>query len=476
MRRLPLLVLVVAVACGGSAPSPVDDAGRPTSTSTSSSTTTTVLAATGQCGLEGAYPEPWPGRPRYRVRLDVEPDDGLVTGEMFVRFTPPEDLDRLVFRLWANGPRAGAAGGRLEVTRSLVEGGDVPGEYASANAGPGTPGTVYTLRRDQGFRRGREVEVRLEFTLRMPGPVNERVSQVGSTLRLGSVLPLLSYIRGEGWHEAPAVGNFSEAVASEVADFDVEVTAPDGYTVLATGEEVEPGRFVAPASRDWAATVGRMRLAEGTAQGGRTKVVVGVAEDVRDDAEARLTRVIDALDGMAERYGPYPYPTLTVAVSGSLSGGIEFPQHFQLGAGTSNDHLVHEVAHMWFYSLVGNDQHGDPWLDEGLAEYAENRHLGSLGSSRAVPIPAFGSGRLGEGHDYWSSNTSVFYRSVYVQGLQAVAAYGDEIGGVEALDCALRRFVLEHAHGFARPDDLFASLEAQTGVDPRPVFSRFGAA
>ena len=32
--------------------------------------------------------------------------------------------------------------------------------------------------------------------------------------------------------------------------------------------------------------------------------------------------------------------------------------------------LVHEIAHQWFYNLVGNDQAAEPWLDEAAAQYA----------------------------------------------------------------------------------------------------------
>ena len=32
--------------------------------------------------------------------------------------------------------------------------------------------------------------------------------------------------------------------------------------------------------------------------------------------------------------------------------------------------VAHEVAHQWFYNLVGNDQADEPWLDEALAQYA----------------------------------------------------------------------------------------------------------
>src|SRR5205823_1388210 len=114
---------------------------------------------------------------------------------------------------------------------------------------------------------------RLEFRLALPGAINDRVAVSGRAVRLGSVIPVLSWIRGAGWQTSPAVSANAEAAASEVADWDVTVTAPPGYTTLAPGDETTPGRFQASAVRDWAATVAPMRLGEASAQGGRTTVV-----------------------------------------------------------------------------------------------------------------------------------------------------------------------------------------------------------
>ena len=34
--------------------------------------------------------------------------------------------------------------------------------------------------------------------------------------------------------------------------------------------------------------------------------------------------------------------------------------------------VAHEVAHQWFYNIVGNDQVDEPWLDEAFAQYSTN--------------------------------------------------------------------------------------------------------
>jgi hypothetical protein len=457
---------------------PADEA-----TTTAPTTSTTAAAATvgGQetgaraagCGVAAGYPEPWPDRPRYAAHLTVEPGRRLVTGDVTVRFVPDADTDRLVFRLWPNAPRIGRAGGRLDVTAAQLAGQPATGRYEAGGAAAGRPGTIWIL--PGTFPAGQPVEARLEFRLTLPGAINDRVATVGRSVRLGSVIPTLSWIRGDGWQTSPATHLNAETAASEVADWDVTVTAPSGYTTLATGEQTGPSRFVARAVRDWAATVAPMRLGQATAQGGKTTVVVGVAEGAVGDPNALAARNAKALDDLATRFGEYPYPRLTIGVTTGLTGGIEFPTHIFLGSGVPTVHLVHEVAHQWFYALIGNDQFRDPWLDEGFAHYGQARVDGQLAYQRSRALPAYGRGHLGESMAYWGrSDGSTYYLSVYVGGAQALARLGDQLGGYDPLDCAIRRYVRDRAYTVSRPSDFLAAVQAQTGTDPRPVLESLG--
>ena len=483
---------VVAVGCTGGRPAAPPSVAAsttstsavdPPSTSPSASSPPTGPASTtaapvpapppAGCDVPGGYPEPWPERPRYTAHLDVDPTGRAVTGDVAVRFTPDAGTDRLVFRLWPNAPRIGRAGGRLDVTASQIGGQPVAGRYEAGGALAGRPGTIWTLAGT--FPAGQAVDARLEFRLSLPGAINDRVAVSGRAVRLGSVIPILSWIRGDGWQTSPAVAANAEAAASEVADWDVTVTAPAGYTTLAPGHETAPGRFVAPAVRDWAATVAPMRLGEATAQAGGTKVVVGVAEGATGDPAALAARNAKALDDLAAHFGGYPYDRLTIGVTSGLAGGIEFPEHIMLGAGVAAVHLVHEVAHQWFYGLAGDDQYRDPWLDEGLATYGESRVDGGLAYQRSRALPASGKGHLGESMAYWSRvDGSTYYLSVYVGGVQALAAVADRLGGYAALDCGLRRYVHDRAYTISRPSDLMASIKAQSGVDPTPILAPYG--
>ena len=52
-------------------------------------------------------------------------------------------------------------------------------------------------------------------------------------------------------------------------------------------------------------------------------------------------------------------------------GGSEYPGI--VFSTPDNATIAHEVAHQWFYGMVGNDQYNDPFLDESLTAFAEQR-------------------------------------------------------------------------------------------------------
>ena len=70
---------------------------------------------------------------------------------------------------------------------------------------------------------------------------------------------------------------------------------------------------------------------------------------------------------------------------------------------------------------------------------------------------------------YWEGHQSSYYRGVYVQGAQALAA----LGPLDQVDCALRHLVTRNAHRIATKR---TALDALTAVFPnaREVFGRYG--
>ena len=405
-----------------------------------------------------AVPErvaPLPARPSYAWRLAFDLAAGVVNGRGTMSFTPDADVDRIVVRLWANSPRITRGGGGIEV---FPDGGVV-----SERPNP------TTLVLQQAARTGERVQVGLVWRLTLPtSPTNDRVYRSGDAIRLGSFLPVIAWEPGVGWAEQPPTSGFAEASLSVPADYEVAVSGlPDGVSVLATGVERE-GSWFAAGAPEFGMSVGRFTQRVQREVAG-VAVVVAVDAQVKDGAQAYLDKVARAIERFSSLYGPYPWPSYSLALTPALGGGIEYPMHVMQGPGTLGRTTSHEVAHMWFFGLVATHQGRDPWIDEGLATWAEGRYEGTTASLLARSIPAEGRGRAGEPMAYWEPRQSSYYRSVYVQGAQAVGA----LGPPDAVDCALRLLVARQAYRVTRPADVIAALSV-VFPDAAEVMGRYG--
>ena len=410
--------------------------------------------ATPSCPAVPARAVPRSDRSSYKLMLDVRLAENAVFGEQAVRFTPDLDTDQVVFRLWANAPRIARAGGHIDV---FLEGASQP-----------DPTTIVVPR---AIRAGETVELSMTWRLTLPGAVDDRISRSGDAVRLGSFFPILAWDPGLGWAREPPTSGFAEASLSVPSDFDVKVVVADGLSVLATGVSDSPGHWAASAVPDFALSVGRFAIAsrEVDAGAGPVSVTVGVHDGVGESPGPYLDKLDRVLRDFGARFGAYPWPSYSLAITPQLAGGIEYPMHVMQGPGKLGRTTSHEVGHMWFYGLVSTNQGTDPWIDEGLASYAEARFEGTLASMQSTTIPAGGKGRAGEPMTFWESRQSIYYRSVYVQGAAAVAA----LGPADVVDCALRHLVARNSFHVTRNADVIAALSVVFPNAPE-VLARYG--
>jgi hypothetical protein len=419
-------------------------------------------ATSASCAPTPRRADPDPNRPRYRLTVDVRLGDNTVVGTTDVTFTPDLDTDRLVFRLWPNSPRPAQGGGSIQAGEVTVDGRTVPTSLDDP--------TTLVVHPPSPLAKAKAVGVHVPWTLTLPGAARDRIAREGDAVRLGSFFPILPWEAGHGWDTDPPTGAFAEASTAPVADFDVTVTVPAGLGVLASGVQDRPGHWTATAMRDFALSVGRFTTASGTAMApDPVQVTVGVQQGIAEAPERYLTRVIDVLQDFGRRFGPYPWSTFTLAITPDVGGGIEYPGHVMQSPGTLDVITPHEIGHQWFYALVGNDQGRDPWLDEGLASWAEARYDDDLGDFLATPMPPGAAGHLGEPMTYWSRQPSIYDDGVYTQGVQALAA----LGPPDVVDCALRTYVAVFAYRIARPADLVSALRA-TFPNAGAVLARYG--
>ena len=185
-------------------------------------------------------------------------------------------------------------------------------------------------------------------------------------------------------------------------------------------------------------------IATAVAQAPRpVRVVVGVAAGVAVSPGAVAAEVRARRGSALAPFRRLPLaPTCTSpSCRGQASVGIEYPTMIFLGTGTAGALTTHEVAHQWFYGLVGNDQARDPVLDEGLATYA----MGSLFPGAVVP------GRLAAPHGRADDRTGTGCPTATTSSRSTSTAPARCARSAPArlVDCALRVYVARNAYGIA---------------------------
>lgn len=205
------------------------------------------------------------------------------------------------------------------------------------------------------------------------------------TFTIGAVGALVS----EGPAPDPAPPSPSETAAPSAApsSSDTASSSSPGATTSAEPAAAPPPReqhrYLAEDVHDFSFTAwDKFRVIEDVAEGG-VKIRCLFPEGYDAVARTEIAQVKFGLGYFGAAYGRYPYGTLTIVhpPSGAgEAGGMEYPTLITTGGLWWRGPLdgrdieivtIHELAHQWFYGLVGTNENRWPFLDEGLTTYAE---------------------------------------------------------------------------------------------------------
>ena len=132
---------------------------------------------------------------------------------------------------------------------------------------------------------------------------------------------------------------------------------------------------------------------------------------------------------------------------------------------------MHEVAHQWWYNVVGNDQVNHPWLDEALTQYATYRYFqdayGDAGGQGFIDSlngrwTAVGREKKPIGLPAGDYTAKEYGAIVYGRGPLFFIALRDRLGD-EKMTELLRRYYAEQAWDIATPEEFRALAEEVAG-------------
>jgi hypothetical protein len=430
--------------------------------------------------------------PRYTLQATVDPQSGSVAGRMMLRFTnnTPDTLPELAFRLFPNAT-AIYGGGSLNVT-GVTEGG------ASLKTTLSHDRTVLHVLLQHPLEPKKAISVELTFNAQVPEQSTQGYGIFNRALGVTSLAgwyPLLAPYN-HGW-QAPPVWWVGDAMWAETSLYEVMLTLPAGYKVVSTGVSVGQQasndqvtwHIVSGPAREFAAALsGRFQVFETQKDGVTLHYYALPAQRSINSPKDGLGIMTEAFDTYVNRFGPYPFPELDMVENRVTVDGYEFSSMVEIDyiARTQsrlNDYqyfVAHEVAHQWWYGLVGDSSVYEPWLDEGFATYSAVIYLGDTEGAQAANrmLAAWKNAEGPHGPNDPPLNSSTpdfsswasYHRIVYTHAAFFLDQLRQELGDDKFFEL-LKRYQATYRYELVTTTDFLNITQQVAGRNLSPLFS-----
>ncbi|MEU6536914.1 M1 family aminopeptidase [Streptomyces sp. NPDC047000] len=402
-----------------------------------------------------------PSAPAYTMSLSSNTAGTVWTGHESVTFTnaAATALSEVYLRLWDNYHGTCSA---PPITVTNVTGGTAGALSVACTA----------LRIDLPgpLAQGQSATIGFDLGITVPSGA-DRFGYDGSFSMIGNALPVLAVRDAAGWHLDPYTNN-GESFYSLAADFKVTLDHPTSLLVPATGTSADTagssGRTVTTATaakvRDFAWAAGPFSKVSGTSAAGTPVNVYSVSGISSSSAQSMLSTAESAVDAHAARFGAYPYGELDAVIDNNFwFGGMEYPG-FVLDL-VSTTALTHEIAHQWWYGIVGDDEYNSPWLDEAFTDYATDLAQGKTGTGCWSSVSwASSAETITDSMAYWDAHSSRYSTVVYGYGKCALHDLRRVLGDT-AMANLLKSYATSHWYGVSTTAEFKAAAQAATTTD-----------
>ncbi|MCU0363631.1 MAG: M1 family metallopeptidase [Bacteroidales bacterium] len=283
------------------------------------------------------------------------------------------------------------------------------------------------------------------------------------------------------------------------AGVDFIISAPDTYSVVASGMPVEisrmPGNITISRWHESnplatkVMTFGAARFASAlTGEYEGTPVWAWVYPENRLEGFSDYSLAIKPLHFYSSLIGRYPYGKLANVQSKTIYGGLEnagtifYSENSVNGKGSSEGLIAHEVAHQWFGDCVTEADWHHVWLSEGFATYLTSMYFESKqGRTRLEADMKAARTRVLR---YWERKQAPVIDTSVVRLMDLLNANSYQKGawvlhmlrhrtGDENFRSGLRLFYSRYLHSNALTSDFQAVMEEVSGQDLDAFFRQW---
>ena len=229
------------------------------------------------------------------------------------------------------------------------------------------------------LRDGERVKISLEYELYLAN-CTHRLGYNNGKINLGNWYPIVAVYENGGFDLSPYYSN-GDPFYSDCANYNVTMVYDSKYNLSSSGEIHEESivdgkkrsKYSALAVRDFAMVL-LSDFEIKTTEVDKIQISV-ISKSGDEDIDLYLETARRSIDLFGQIFGSYPYKTLNVVFTDFFQGGMEYPNLVYISTTVTElaeikKVIIHEIAHQWWYGVVGNNEISCAWFDEGLAEYS----------------------------------------------------------------------------------------------------------
>lgn len=233
---------------------------------------------------------------------------------------------------------------------------------------------ILTINLEEELQPNKVATIYLEYEVTLAN-CTHRLGYYKNVINIANWYPIVSFYNN-GWINNPYYST-GDPFVSDCANYNINISYPKEYMCFSSGDTISSSegnsQMKAMVIRDFAIVLIKDAEIKEAFAGDTRVTYVGYSGDKNIDES--LDIVVKATNYFSNKFMKYPYESLTVVKSAFLQGGMEYPNMVIISDSIDDTEeykkvIVHEIAHQWWYGIVGNNQVTEAFLDESLAEYS----------------------------------------------------------------------------------------------------------